>query len=82
MSDMKNKENKYRLVKDTNNMCRPPNVDYVIEKRVRFLFWTWWSRDYLFDVSGRYSTKDLHDAQNRLAILNGEKEWVSTEVLS
>lgn len=71
---------KYRVVKETNNMSNPPFTAYVVEKHVRFLFWTWWSQNYLYDPYGHYRASTEEEAQNTCAILNGEKEWVSRVV--
>ena len=56
---------------------------YIIEKRKRFLFWTWWSQDYLFDaVFCCHESYDKNDMLNMLSILRGEKNWTDTKVIS
>lgn len=71
---------KYRVVKETNNMDNPPSVTYVIEKHVKFLFWSWWSRHYLPDLIGYYSFSEKYLAFNTCSILNREKEWIEKEI--
>ena len=73
---------KYRLVESTNNAVGGNNL-YIIEKRKRFLFWTWWSQDYLFDaVYCCYESYDKDDMLNMLSILKGEKNWVDKKVIA
>ena len=80
---MKNKKQKYRLIESTNNALSANNKKYIIEKRKRFLFWTWWSQDYLFDAVFRcHQSYDKNDMLNMLSILRGEKNWVDTKVIS
>jgi hypothetical protein len=80
---MKNKKQKYRLIESTNNALSGNNMKYIIEKRKRFLFWTWWSQDYLFDAVFRcHQSYDKNDMLNMLSILRGEKNWVDTKVIS
>lgn len=74
--------NRYRLIKKTNNAFKKPYVTYEIEKLKKFLFWEWWSDDYLHDVEGSYTFSDLEDAKNFLSILNKEKQWVSKEIIN
>jgi hypothetical protein len=80
---MKNKKQKYRLIESINNAVGGNNKKYIIEKRKRFLFWTWWSRDYLFAaVFCCYESYDKNDMLNMLSILRGEKNWTDTKVVS
>lgn len=74
--------NKYRLVKKTNNAFIKPYVTYEIEKFRKFLFWKWWSTDYLHDVEGSYTFNKVDDAKNFLSILNKEKQCVSKKVIT
>ena len=53
---MKDIKQKYRLIESINNAVGGNNKKYIIEKRKRFLFWTWWSQDYLF-VATKYCIK-------------------------
>ena len=74
---------KYRLVESINNAARGNNKKYIIEKRKRFLIWTWWSQDYLFDaVFFCYESYDKDDMLNMLSILRGEKNWVEKKVIA
>jgi hypothetical protein len=72
---------KYRLVKEVNNAAYV--TDYVIEKRKKFLWFEWWSTNYLFDIDGCYSFSESNEkeALNMLSILNGEKEWIHKTVI-
>lgn len=76
------KKQKYRLIESINNAVGGNNKKYIIEKRKRFLFWEWWSQDYLFDVQGCYDSYDKNDMLNMLSILRGEKNWIDTKVIS
>lgn len=71
---------KYRLIKKVNNAA-DGFITYIIEKRIRFLFWSWWSTNYLFDVVGCYEFNKLQDALNMIDILNGKKVWYSKTVM-
>tara|TARA_R110000796_G_scaffold216983_1_gene333005 strand:+ start:242 stop:472 length:231 start_codon:yes stop_codon:yes gene_type:complete len=74
---------KYRLVESINNAARGNNKKYIIEKRKRFLIWTWWSQDYLFDaVFCCHESYDKDDMLNMLSILRGEKNWVDKKVIA
>ena len=73
------KQKKYRLIESINNVTG--SRTYIIEKRRRFLFWTWWSQDYLFDVQGRYDSCNKDDMLNMLSILNGELKWTEAKVI-
>lgn len=73
--------NKYRLIESINN-ARSRDTKYIIEKRKRFLFWVWWSRDYLFDVMGCYYSYNKDEMLNMLSILNGKKSWFETKVIA
>jgi hypothetical protein len=79
---MKDKKQKYRLIESINNAVGGNNKKYIIEKRKRFLFWTWWSQDYLSDVQGCYESYDKNDMLNMLSILRKEKNWTDTKVIS
>jgi len=81
---MKNRKQKYRLIESINNAVGGNNKKYIIEKRKRFLFWTWWSQDYLFDGFGYccYESYDKNDMLNMLSILRGEKNWIDTKIVS
>ncbi len=82
MKIMKNKKQKYRLIQSINNAVGGNNKKYIIEKRRRFLFWTWWSQNYLFDVEGCYESYNKEHMLNMLNILRGEKNWCDKEVIS
>ena len=74
---------KYRLVESINNAAGGNNKKYIIEKRKRFLIWTWWSQDYLFDpVYLCYESYDKNYMLNMLSILRGEKNWVEKKVIA
>jgi len=79
---MKNKKKKYRLIEQTNNAVGGNNKTYVIEKNVRFLFWTWWSQNYLPDVVGCYESYDKNAMLNMLDILNKKKKWIERRIIS
>jgi|18_taG_2_1085343.scaffolds.fasta_scaffold203762_1 hypothetical protein len=80
---MNTKNKKYRLISQVNNACNPPYELYIIEKRKRFLFWTWWSQDYLFDrVYCCYEYHSLEEAKNMMEILTGRKKWIVKTELS
>jgi len=72
----------YRLVESINNAVGGNNKKYIIEKRKRFLFWTWWSQDYLFDVQGCYESYNKEDMLNMLSILRGEKNWTDKKIIA
>lgn len=72
---------KYRLIKQVNNAANGFTT-YVIEKKVRFLFWTWWSRNYLFDIDGCHEFTEEDKAINMLSILNKEKQWMVKHVIA
>tara|TARA_R110002020_G_scaffold454902_1_gene670885 strand:- start:187 stop:426 length:240 start_codon:yes stop_codon:yes gene_type:complete len=72
---------KYRLIECINNAVNGNNKKYIIEKRKRFLFWNWWSQDYLFDVQGCYDSYHKDYMLTMLSILNGEKKWTETKVI-
>lgn len=76
------KKQKYRLIESINNTVGGNNKKYIIEKQKRFLFWAWWSQNYLFDVQGCYESYDKNDMLNMLSILRGEKNWIDTKVIS
>ena len=73
---------KYRLIESINNAVGGNNKKYIIEKRKRFLFWTWWSQDYLFNIQGCHESYDKDDMLNMLSILRGEKNWIDTKIVS
>lgn len=73
--------NKYRLIEKTNNAFVEPYVTYEIEKFKKFLFWSWWSTNYLPDVETSYTFNDLEDAKNFCSILNKEKNWIDRKVI-
>ncbi len=73
---------KYRLIESINNAVGGNNKKYIIEKRKRFLFWTWWSQDYLFNIQGCHESYDKDDMLNMLSILRGEKNWTDKKVIS
>jgi hypothetical protein len=74
---------KYRLIESINNAAGGNNKKYIIEKRKRFLIWTWWSQDYLFDaVFCCHESYDKDDMLNMLSILRGEKNWVDKKVIA
>jgi len=79
---MKNKKQKYRLIEQTNNAVGGNNKTYVIEKNVRFLFWTWWSQNYLPDVISCYESYNKNDMLNMLDILNKKKKWIERRIVS
>lgn len=72
----------YRLVESINNAVGGNNKKYIIEKRKRFLFWAWWSQDYLFDVQGCYESYNKEDMLNMLSILRGEKNWTDKKIIA
>ena len=74
--------NKYRLVQKTNNAFIKPYVTYEIEKLRKFLFWKWWSNNYLHDVEGSYTFHKIDEAKNFLSILNKEKQWVDKKIIT
>ena len=76
------KKQKYRLIESINNAVGGNNKKYIIEKQKRFLFWSWWTQNYLFDVQGCYESYDKNDMLNMLSILRGEKNWLDTKVIS
>lgn len=76
------KQNKYRLIEKTNNAFIRPHVTYEIEKRVKFLWFKWWSTEYLHDVEGSYTFNRLDEAKNFLSILNKEKKWVDKKEIT
>ena len=80
---MKNKKQKYRLIESINNAVSGNNKKYIIEKRKRFLFWDWWSQDYLFDpVFCCYESYNKDDMLNILSILISEKNLIDTKVIN
>ena len=79
---MKNKKQKYRLIEQINNAIGGNNKTYVIEKNVRFLFWSWWSQNYLADVVSCYESYDKNDMLNMLDILNKKKKWIERRIVS
>ena len=79
-----NKEKKYRLVETINHMSKTPITTYVIEKKKKFLFWSWWSDNYLWTFKGGntcYILYTIEDAMNTLKILNGEKEQFERKII-
>ena len=65
---------KYRLVKETDNICLEKYVIYKIEKRIRFLFWSWWV------VRCREVKRE--EAENMYEILTGKKKMIEREIIS
>ena len=63
---------KYRMVEDNSN----GKICYIIEKNVRFLFWSWWSQKYLNHISGCYHYSDKNDCENMLHYLNKESDVI------
>ena len=73
---------RYRVVEQINNALGGNNKKYIIEKHKRFLFWTWWSRDYLFDaVYCCFESYDKADMENMYEILIGNKKWAERTVI-
>jgi hypothetical protein len=71
---------KYRIVKDIDSLW--PRVTYNIEKQERFLFWTWWSRNYLWsDYDSYYSYDNYDEALNHSRVLNGDKPRIEKVVV-
>ena len=78
---MENK--KYRLIESVNNAVGGKNKKYIIEKRKRFLFWSWWSQNYLFDTGFCcYESYNKDDMLNMLSILRCEKNWIDTKIIN
>lgn len=74
---------KYRAIKRTYNWYTDEQAEFIIEKRRRFLFWTWWSDSYLIFYPDRYySGKTAESVINRCDILNKKKEEYTIEVLN
>ena len=73
---------KYRLVHVCDNFSNN-TTKLVIEKRCRFLFWSWWSRSYAGgDCYYTFSEiRELDNMKRKLSILNGELEWYTTKVI-
>lgn len=71
----------YRLIENINNATKPKYTTYVIEKKVRFFFWTWWSTNYLWDVNGCYSYNTIEEAVNMMRILTGKIAWNSKKII-
>lgn len=73
----------YRLVRETNNMEMPRIVRLVIQKHRKFLFWSWWSENYIPGGKACYAFcgSEEYTAKNCLDILNGKREWITTEII-
>lgn len=64
--------NKYRIVEI--KYYADDYVNYIIEKRKKFLWWGWWSRSYIWGgefTPDHYSSNDLLKAKKLCSILNG-----------
>lgn len=57
---------KYRIVLEGKKK-------YIIEKKQKFLFWQWWSRNYLYNINGCYVVDEKNTANRILKILTGDK---------
>lgn len=75
------KKIKYRLIESINNATSGNNKKYIIEKRKSFLWFSWWSQNYLFDVECCYESYDKDYMINMLSILRGEKNWIKKKVI-
>lgn len=77
-----NREIKFRLIERVNNMTSPPFKSYVIQKRKIFLFWSWWSENYLFsDEYTCYKFYKKRQAVNMMDILTGKKKMFEEKKL-
>lgn len=81
-------ENKYRLLEVED--IPQGFTTYVIEKRVKFLFWEWWSRDYLYNGWGKnykgkghyhFSSLEKGRAEKTLEMLNTKSEAIKQIVI-
>jgi hypothetical protein len=74
--------NRYRLVEYKNNFTNI--TSYIIEKRKRFLFWEWWSINYLWTcayMDSNYNSFNRADMERKLKVLNGELEHTEKRVI-
>lgn len=74
---------KYRLVKQTSNV--DDKVTYIIEKRKRFLWRSWWSQSYLDSYMGSNAAAtftNYAEALRYLKMYNGEIPWAETQVIA
>lgn len=65
---------KYRVVEHKNNLY--DSIEYIIEKRRKFLWWEWWSDGYLIEDLFQppyYYFKDENKAKDFCSKLNGEQ---------
>lgn len=79
---MESKNKKYRLIEQINNAAGGNNKLYIIEKHKTFLFWSWWSQDYLCDpVFCNYESYNKEEMLNMMKILEGKKNWYDRKVI-
>lgn len=75
---------KFRIIKHTDTLSN--YVDYIIEKKCKFLWWEWWSRCYHdasdFGLFGYFSYNNLDNAKTKCAILNKELPEYIEEILN
>lgn len=66
---------KYRVV-ERKDIIYNNEIEYIIEKRRKFLWWEWWSTDYLMDgifQSTYYEFRNKIEAEYFCSKLNGEQ---------